>query len=329
MKIAILGTVVYDEIVTHRGERKQSFGGITYNVAALESLVDDETQLVPVAQVGYDRYDDVLSLYGMYRGVVTDGLRRMPDRKNAHVQLVYTSVTARTEHMEHVPPPLAPEQLDLAAECDAILVNFITGRELNRAQFQGLGRRAKEHLHLDVHNKITEWTPEGNRRFVGLPEWREWLACVTTVQMNEFEVEQVLGREVAGAEGYLKAAAELVGAGPRAAMLTLGPQGSVMAYRADDGIRGAAWPAANLGTVIDTTGCGDSFSAGFLWSYLLRRDMMWANAAANVVGDVNCITPGIGNLGMARDMDNLIPKAWPGLAKRLKDRWQGDLLRMA
>ncbi len=324
MKIAILGTIVYDEIVTHRGERKQSFGGITYNVAALESLIDGATTLVPIAQVGYDRYEDVLSLYRTYRGVVTDGLRRMPDGKNAHVQLVYTSVTARTEHMENVPPPLAPEQIELAAKCDAILVNFITGREMDRKQFRQLGRRARGHLHLDIHNKITEWTSEGNRRFVGLPDWRDYLAHTTTVQMNEFEVEQLLGREVRGTEHYLKAAAELVSAGPQAAMITLGPQGSVLAYRAADGIRGAAWPAANLGTVIDTTGCGDSFSAGFLWSYLGRKDVMWANAAANVVGDVNCITPGIGNLGMARDMDRLIPKAWPELAKRLKDGWQGD-----
>jgi len=326
MKIAILGTIVYDEIVTHLGERKQSFGGITYNVAALESLIDDATHLVPIAQVGYDRYDDVLKLYGTYKGVVSDGLRRMADRKNAHVQLVYTSVTARTEHMENVAPPLAPEQIELAAECDAILVNFITGREMNLEAFQSLGRRAKGHLHLDIHNKITEWTPEGNRKFVGLPDWRDYLAHARTVQMNEFEVEQLLARPVRGTEDYLRAAAELLGAGPKGVMITLGPQGSVLAYRRADGVHGVAWPAANLGTVIDTTGCGDSFSAGFLWSYLRRKDMMWANAAANVVGDVNCITPGIGNLGMAREMDRLIPKAWPDLATKLRDGWKGERL---
>jgi len=327
MRIAILGTIVYDEIVTHLGERRQSFGGITYNVAALTSLIDRGTELVPIAQVGYDRYDDVLALYAGYSGVVTDGLRRLADRKNAHVQLAYTSVTARTERMQNIPPPLGPEQIDLAAGCDAILVNFITGRELDMDAFARLGAEARGHLHLDVHNKITRWTPAGEREFVGLLDWRAWLSHATTVQMNEFEVEQVLSRPIRGSDEYLAAAAEMLTAGPKGVMITLGPQGSVLAYRGDDGAYGCLWPAANLGTVIDTTGCGDSFSAGFLWEYLRRGDMMWANAAANVVGDVNCITPGIGKLDRARDMDALLPEAYPERARRLADGWKGDKLR--
>ena len=324
MRIAVLGTVVYDEIVTHLGERKESFGGITYNIAALASLIDEQTQLVPIAQVGYDRYDDVLQHYAQYAGVVTDGLRRMPDRRNPHVQLVFQSITERTEQMQYVPPPLDPEQIALAASCDAVIVNFITGMELDLDAFRGL--TGGGHLHVDIHNKITRWTPEGAREFVGMPDWKEWFAAADTVQMNEFEVEHLLRRQVRGDEAYLQAAAEIVGAGPKAAMVTLGPDGSALAYDRAGVTYGCRWPAADLGQVIDTTGCGDSFSAGFLWFYLKRRDMVWANAAANVVGDVNCITPGIGNLDRARNMDELIPQAFGEKAGLLAQHWPGERL---
>ena len=332
MRIAILGTICYDRVLTHLGETKESFGGITYNVAALESLIDDGTQLVPIANVGYDRYDQVIELLSGYRGVSTEGLVRMDDMKIASVELVYKTISERSEALLYIPPPLSEAQLDLAASCDAILLNFITGQEMKLDTLRALKAKAKGHLHLDIHNVISIWTPEGPRKFVGLPDWQSWLANADTVQMNEFEVEQLLRRDVRTEGKYLEAAAEVLCAGPMAVAVTLGPSGSVMAYRrqeapgADPVTYGIEWPAAELGKVVDTTGCGDSYSAGFIWSYLQSRDLVRANAAANIVGGVNCITPGIGNLQKAREMDTLIPQAWPELAERVAGGWIGDRL---
>ncbi len=328
MKIAILGSVCHDEIVTHLGERKTSYGGILYNVAALESIVDDQTQLLPIAHVGYDRYEEIVALFEAYRGTTTAGLRRMEERPNPAVKLVYESVSKRSEALLHVPPPLSDEQLALASDCDAILVNFITGKELVLLQMQELAAAAEGHVHMDVHNKISTWLPEGGREYVGLPDWRDWFACCDTVQMNEFEIELVLGQRVRTSSEYLFAARELLETTRTAAMITLGPLGSVLAYvDASDGrARGCAWPAAELGDVQDTTGCGDSFSAGFIWHFLRSGDPIRANAAANIVGGVNCATPGIGNLSRAREMEALLPEAFPTLMQQLDEGWRGDRL---
>lgn len=330
MRIAILGTIVFDDILTHLGEQNQSFGGITYNVAALGSLVDSGVELVPIAQVGADRYDEAVELFQTFGNVSTEGLARREDLLMPTVKLVFTSITERTENLLHVPPPLSAEQHELAATCDAVLVNFITGQEMDADGLDSLGRRVRAqggHLHVDIHNSISRWNDDGEREYVGLEEWQKWVAQAHTVQMNEFEVEQVLGRTVRGTEEYMRAAAEICSAGPDAVMITLGPLGSVMAHRRDDGIYTLDWPAADLGTVIDTTGCGDSFSAGFVVSYLRTRDLVYANAAANVVGDVNCITRGIGNLHRAREMDALLPQAFGNRAEKLGTDWIGERAR--
>ena len=252
----------------------------------------------------------------------------MDDMETASVKLVYESISKRSEALVNVPPPLTDEQLVLAADCDAVLVNFITGQELTLPRMRQLREAARGHVHLDVHNKISSWLPEGGREFIGLPDWREWFACCDTVQMNEFEIELVLGRDVKTVTEYLAAANELLDAVSIAAMITLGPKGSILAYQneRDGEVYGCEWPAAELGDVIDTTGCGDSFSGGFIWSYLQKRDPVWANAAANVVGGVNCTTPGIGNLTRARQMEQLIPLAFPTLTASIDDGWCGERL---
>jgi sugar/nucleoside kinase (ribokinase family) len=326
MKIAVIGTFCDDEITTHLGEVKRSWGGIMYNLAALESIIDDDTQIVPIAQVGYDHYDAISEVITGYRGVVTLGLSRLDDVAGATVQLVYKSITERTERLINIPPAITDEQMEIANDCDVVVVNFITGQEFDLKRFRRLRETVKGHLHLDIHNLIAIWTPEGPREMVGLPHWQEWLTGMDSVQMNEFEVELILQRKIRTESEYIAAAKELVEAGPKAVMLTLGPLGSILAYQADDGIRGCVWPASELGDVIDTTGCGDSFGAGFTWYYMQSRDIVWANAAANAVGGVNCITPGIGGLGRAKDMTTLLPQAFGDRAKQLSTGWLGELL---
>ncbi|MGI6460589.1 MAG: hypothetical protein ACOX5J_10935 [Candidatus Hydrogenedentales bacterium] len=50
MKIAILGAVCFDEIFALDGERRESFGGILYNAAALSSVLDAGDACAPVHQ---------------------------------------------------------------------------------------------------------------------------------------------------------------------------------------------------------------------------------------------------------------------------------------
>ena len=78
MRISVLGAVVHDEIITHLGERKESYGGITYNVAAFSSIISDDTVIVPVSNVAEDHFEHVISLMSRYPEVELGELHSSP-----------------------------------------------------------------------------------------------------------------------------------------------------------------------------------------------------------------------------------------------------------
>jgi adenosine kinase len=325
MKISVIGAIVYDEIITHDGARRESFGGITYNIAALSSIVDQDTEVYPVANVAEDRWDAVVELLARYPLVRTDAVERVPGKLTA-ARLVYTSPTWRDETVLHMMRPLAPHRLATALDSDAVLVNFINGTEMDLATFAGLRENARGYLHLDVHSKVARWDEEGRKTLVPFADWREWLRRADAAQMNEFECEQIIGRELSAQDDYVQAGAEIVEAGTPIILITLGPLGSILVYERDGRIYWVANPALAVEQVVDTTGCGDSFSAGFMWNYLRCGDPVKANAAANIVAGINCTVAGIGHLEAARDALAQIPTAFPELGPRIAAAWPGEKL---
>ena len=342
MKISVIGAIVYDEIFTHDGARRESFGGITYNIAALSSIVDDETAICPVSNVAEDRWDGVVELLSRYPLVKMDGVARVPGKLTA-AKLVYTSPTWRDETVLHPMRPLTPERLTDALDSDAMLVNFINGTELELDTFIGLRERFGGFLHLDVHSKVARWDEQGKKSMKPFERWREWLARVDAAQMNEFECEMTVGRKLREQRDFVEAGAEIVEAGAPIVLITLGPLGSVLVYDSrsvvsdpssarpakrgggmDDGIYWVANPAKPVEQVVDTTGCGDSFSAGFMWNYLQTRDPVKANAAANIVAGVNCTVAGIGYLDAARDAVAQIAETFPDLGPKIMGGWRGE-----
>lgn len=325
MTISILGAIVYDEIITYQGERRESFGGILYNVAALCSIAPPSTRIRPVCNVGEDKYEQVVSILSGYQGVDLSAVRRAP-RPITHARLHYKSISYREEVVLHMMKPFTAEQVADAADSDAVLVNFINGTEMDIQVFSALCRAARAPIHVDIHNLIARFDDRGKKSIVGLPDWRNWVKAAHCVQMNEFECASLMGRELHCEADYVQAGHEILQAGPAVVLITLGPLGSVVVYRRDGKAYYHACPAAPIDPVVDTTGCGDSFSAGFIVNYLECGDPLRANAAANIVAGTNCEYAGIGHLEKARNALAQIDKTFPELAEKIASAWPGHPL---
>lgn len=85
------------------------------------------------------------------------------------------------------------------------------------------------------------------------------LALCDWVTPNESEAEALTGRAVGTEAETRRAAEDLLAAGARGVVVTLGPRGALL----HDGDQVEIVPALSAGTVIETTGAGDAFNAGF------------------------------------------------------------------
>ncbi len=94
----------------------------------------------------------------------------------------------------------------------------------------------------------------------------------------------------------------VISLGPSVCVITRGPLGPVTVYRKDREAKTFAIPSEPVRDVIDTTGCGDAFAAGFVTEFAASRDPVGATRLANRVASVNCTVAGLPERGTFDDV---------------------------
>ena len=114
------------------------------------------------------------------------------------------------------------------------------------------------------------------------------LALCDHVTPNETEAEALTGIAVGSLDGARAAAERLLGRGAGAAIITLGAQGAL--YHAPG--RSEMVPAMAAGPVVETTGAGDAFNAGFAAGLARGMDPVEAARFGCAVAGVSVTRPG-------------------------------------
>lgn len=162
---------------------------------------------------------------------------------------------------------------------------FVPGAHLHLSGFSFLHDRAREAalsaLRLAAESGMTRSVDPGAAAVidaVGADQLRGWLHGVDLLIPNEEEA-----RRLAGDPDPIAAARSLVD-GIGAVVVKLGADGAVWT----DG-RSSVHGAATAVPVLDTTGAGDSFAAGFLSRWLVDRDPS-GSLAAGAAAAARCVT---------------------------------------
>lgn len=288
--IGALGTIVLDTIYPasgatagdgpHQGGPLEDWGGLVYALESLEVAREDGWRFLPIAKVGGDVFDAASRRVGSLSGVAAlEGLRRVAEPNN-RVELRYHDAGDRCERLQGGVPGWTWEELaPLAAECDALYLNFIAGWELDLDAARALRRHFDGPIYCDVHSLLLGVDTSGVRVRRALPNRDDWIACFDWIQGNEPEIGLLTGRDEP-----IDGIRALVEDGASGAFCTLGVEGAAWATRGGAGRVEAPLAVSGDGAPVDPTGCGDVWGAACVAALVAGRPAAEAARRANRFG---------------------------------------------
>ncbi len=326
MRIGIIGLINHDTIYMRGGRQIEDLGGILYNTTVMADLIEEGDRVYPISRIGADCYDDMRHILASRPGVDTTGIALAPEGTSRN-HIRYDGAMEKVERLTNHIDPIPLEQIEPFLEFDALIVNFIVGDDISLETMTAIRGSASGLLYLDVHNLCLGIDSEGYRRRRAPVDWRRWLEMFDVVQMNEVEARLLAdaGNDAAvggpgrqGAPGgtgdpgetleaeddFIAFGRTITTLGPSVCIITRGALGPVTVYREIEGNEATACviPSAPVREVVDTTGCGDAFAAGFVTEYTTSKDPVGATRLANRVASVNCTVAGLPKRGTFDDV---------------------------
>lgn len=284
-KIGVIGSINRDTIYLADETHIESWGGLLYSLKFLnDGTIGD---MYPVANVGADGYDTVMRILERFPRVRTDFIRKVPENNN-HCFLHYHNQSHKCEILKGGVPPITLTQVNPLADFDAVLVNFISGRDIRLDALEKFRARYTGVIYLDIHSMTLgrRKVEGGFRRFLRKPPyWRRYADCADILQVNESEFEILTGQSFTRGAGLELFSTVL--RGPDCLAVTCGRRGAYLFYdRANPKARKI--DAVAVKKVYDTTGCGDAFGAGFLAEFLKTGSYIKAGRYGNEVAASRC-----------------------------------------
>ena len=300
-KVAVLGPVPRDQIVTDDGERFEKYGCVLYTAVALSALLDAGDTIVPVSHVHRKDEAPIKEILAPFPNIDTSGITSSADRGD-RVELRYSGPNRRVERQTSFMDPILPGDVAGVLDADAFVCVPITDYEVGQATLRHIKENSGATVVLDAHGPTTTLTRSGERQPRVWADQDIWLPYVDILKMNQEEARAAWLGETADltaqpAEPTIGELRELahhcLDRGVGAVCVTLDERGCLAFYRDDSG----RFTEENVDPVpvehvVDTTGAGDSFAAGLAFGYLAYRDYVVACQYGNAMGAQRCTGPG-------------------------------------
>ena len=272
-------------------------------------------QVLAIGALGDDLIGDVVTAAMARHGVDTSGLARKPGVQTSATILPIRGNGERPAlHVPGATPllELADIDLDRVRASRALLVGAPDA--LGPLAADGLAEvaaAARASGALVVTDVLYPGRPRDLARIGGVLAETDWFLP------NSDQLLALTGRAAESKEALAAAIADILALGTGGVAVTMGAEGCLVAWRG--GGPPVALPALPV-PVVDTTGCGDGFTAGMLAGLLLGAgpaDAAWLGiACGSLVATGLGSDAGIESLGQVLDF---LRRAQPEVAGRLTD----------
>jgi sugar/nucleoside kinase (ribokinase family) len=285
--IAVIGHLVWDRIIQVDGSRVEDFGGIAYNLAAIGAMVNvigspvNLTRVLPVCNVGFDLFDMARTFFSRFSAIDFSLVRKI-SRKNIFHELKYDTKGYRREYNTGSMPKIRPSLFKDCSRIDVALVNHIGGGEFPPRYLRWLKDKFDPLIYMDYHS-LALGRSLANRKnhklkryFRYNPHWREYVGLADIVQMNHIELKSIFPETIDETESVIQSAKKVHDAGPDIIIITREHKDLVLIYGSNINPRIYAIPVYPVEKLVEPTGCGDAFAAGFILSYCRSNDVLRA-----------------------------------------------------
>lgn len=263
MSLLTVGSVAFDALETPFGKTDKIIGGAATYITLSASYFTKENNLVAV--VGGDFPQSMIGLLEEH-GVSTEGLEIIPDGKTFFWSGKYhedmnTRDTLETQLnvMEHF-DPIIPESY----QSTQFLMLGNTVPATQKLVIERMANRPKL-IMLDTMNL---WMN------IALDDLKEVISMVDVLTINDEEA-----RQLSGEYSLRKAAAKILGMGPKTLIIKKGEHGALL-FQGD---RIFFAPALPLEEVFDPTGAGDTFAGGFIGYLASTNDISFENMKRAII----------------------------------------------
>ena len=321
-KVAVLGPIPRDQIITDDGERFEKYGCALYTAVALSALLDVGDTIVPVSHVRHKDEGPIKQILASFPNIDTSGITSSADQGDG-VELRYTDQNRRVERQTSFMNPILPADVAAVLDADVFVCVPITDYEVGQATLRHIKEHSGATIVLDAHGPTTALTRSGERQPRVWADQDIWLPYVDILKMNLDEARSMRLGESAEmtadppkqiTDELRKLAHHCLDRGVGAVCVTLDADGCVAFSR--DGSGGVTEEFVDpvpVEHVVDTTGAGDSFAAGLAYGYLAYRDYVVACQYGNAMGAQRCTGPGTDlNVYLSREETELQIRATYG-----------------
>lgn len=320
MKFGIVGPISKDRVVWPNGESVCKYGAVAYSAAVLAKLLEGTDDcIVCLSHVSPDDADEVARLLD-HANISLAGIHALR-KTGAAIDLRYLDQHERISSQTQVMTPFSVAEFHVLDDCDYIVLMPLNESDIPLELLSRLRSRSSALIFLDVHGLITGIDGEGRRYKKNWRQPAEWLPNIDILKMNDKEASWAAGRFLHGFGDYLQYALDMLKRGLTACWITFGDQSSLLAWRRGNKTFWATVPVTDAGKVVDTIGCGDAASAGFIYGYARMHSPLVAVVMGNMLGSVKASICEIADFPTRPEVQHMLYQHYRQYFHRLLDEF--------